>query len=464
LSDDLHWLPATALLAMYARKQTSPVEVTRAVLAQLKRLNPKLNALNLVDETGALASAAASSARWAKGTPAGKLDGVPVSIKDILLTKGWPTLRGSKLVDPNQAWTEDAPCTARLREAGAVIIGKTTSPEFGWKALGDSPLTGITRNPWGLERTSGGSSAGAAAAVAAGIGPMSMGTDGGGSIRIPASFCGIFGLKPTFGRVPAYPLSPFGAVAHLGPMTRTVGDGALMLNVIAGHDARDPWVVPRDNADFRTGLEGGVRGLKIAYSPTLGYAKVDPEIRAALDRVAVKFTELGAQVEAVDPGFANPHDAFLVLWCSGAAKVVSGFPKEMRNQMDPGLLASAEIGMRQSAVDYLAADATRNEVCQTMIRFHDTYDLLLTPTVAVPALPVSQDLNEPATEKHWIDWTPFSYPFNMTRQPAATVMCGLTKSGLPIGLQLVGRYHDEATVLRAARAFESTQPVLRPPL
>jgi aspartyl-tRNA(Asn)/glutamyl-tRNA(Gln) amidotransferase subunit A len=464
LSDELHWLPATALLAMYARKQTSPVEVTRAVLDQLKRLNPKVNALNLVDEAGALASAAASSARWAKGKPAGKLDGVPVSIKDILLTKGWPTLRGSKLVDPNQAWTEDAPCTARLREAGAVIIGKTTSPEFGWKALGDSPLTGITRNPWDLGRTSGGSSAGAAAAVAAGIGPMSMGTDGGGSIRIPASFCGIFGLKPTFGRVPAYPLSPFGAVAHLGPMTRTVGDGALMLNVIAGHDARDPWVVPKDDADFRVGLEGGVRGLKFAYSPTLGYAKVDPEIRSSLDRVAQKFSELGAQVEAVDPGFANPHDAFLVLWCSGAAKVVSGFPKEKRNLMDPGLLASAEIGMRQSAVDYLAADATRNEVCQTMIRFHDTYDLLLTPTVAVPALPVSQDLNDSATEKHWIDWTPFSYPFNMTRQPAATVMCGLTKSGLPIGLQLVGRYHDEATVLRAARAFEATQPTMRPPL
>lgn len=464
MSDDLHWLPATALLAMYARKQTSPVEVTRTVLAQLKRLNPKLNALNLVDEAGALASAEASSARWAKGAPAGRLDGVPVSIKDILLTKGWPTLRGSKLVDPNQAWTEDAPCTARLREAGAVIIGKTTSPEFGWKALGDSPLTGVTRNPWNLERTSGGSSAGAAAAVAAGIGPMSMGTDGGGSIRIPASFCGIFGLKPTFGRVPAYPLSPFGAVAHLGPMTRTVGDGALMLNVIAGRDARDPWCVPKDDADFRVGLEGGVRGLKIAYSPTLGYAKVDPEIRASLDSVAGKFAALGAQVEAVDPGFANPHDAFLVLWCSGAAKVVSGFPKEKRSQMDRGLLASAEVGMRQSAVDYLAADATRNEVCQAMIRFHDTYDLLLTPTVAVPALPVSQDLNDPATEKHWIDWTPFSYPFNMTRQPAASVMCGLTKAGLPIGLQLVGRYHDEATVLRAARAFESTQPVLRPPL
>jgi aspartyl-tRNA(Asn)/glutamyl-tRNA(Gln) amidotransferase subunit A len=464
LSDELHWLPATALLSMYARKQTSPVEVTRAVLGQLKRLNPKLNALNLVDEAGALASAEASSARWAKGTPTGRLDGVPVSIKDILLTKGWPTLRGSKLVDPNQAWTEDAPCTARLREAGAVIIGKTTSPEFGWKALGDSPLTGVTRNPWDLERTSGGSSAGAAAAVAAGIGPMSMGTDGGGSIRIPASFCGIFGLKPTFGRVPAYPLSPFGAVAHLGPMTRTVGDGALMLNVIAGHDARDPWVVPRGDADFRVGLEGGVRGLKIAYSPTLGYAKVDPEIRAALDRVAQKFAELGAQVEVVDPGFANPRDAFLVLWCSGAAKVVSGFPETKRSQMDPGLLASAEIGMRTSAVDYLSADAVRNEVCQAMIRFHDTYDLLLTPTVAVPALPVSQDLNEPATEKHWIDWTPFSYPFNMTRQPAATVMCGLTKSGLPIGLQLVGRYHDEATVLRAARAFESTQAAMRPPL
>lgn len=457
------FLPATDLLTMYRSKETSPVEVTRAVLEQLRKLNPKLNALNLVDEAGALASAEASSARWAKGAAKGKLDGVPVSIKDILLTKGWPTLRGSTLVDPNQAWTEDAPCTARLREAGAVIVGKTTSPEFGWKALGDSPLTGITRNPWNLDHTSGGSSAGAAAAVAAGIGPMSMGTDGGGSIRIPAAFCGIFGLKPTFGRVPAYPLSPFGAVAHLGPMTRTVADGALMLNVIGQYDARDPWSVPRDKQDFLAGIDKGVRGLKIGYSPTLGYAKVDAEFRRVLDHAAQKFADLGATVEAADPGFANPHDAFLVLWCSGAAKIVSGFPAEKRGQMDPGLIASAEIGSRHRAVDYLNADAVRNDVCQAMIRFHAKYDLLLTPAVPVPALPVGKDLNDPS-ETHWIDWTPFSYPFNMTRQPAASVPCGLTHEGLPIGLQLVGRYHEDALVLRAAHAFESTQPAMRPPI
>jgi aspartyl-tRNA(Asn)/glutamyl-tRNA(Gln) amidotransferase subunit A len=463
VSNDLVFLPATTLLDMFRSKETSPVEVTRAVLDQLRKLNPKLNALNLVDEPGALASAEASSTRWAKGKPKGKLDGIPVSIKDILLTKGWPTLRGSKLVDPNQAWSEDAPCTARLREAGAVFLGKTTSPEFGWKALGDSPLTGITRNPWNLEHTSGGSSAGAAAAVAAGIGPMTMGTDGGGSIRIPSAFCGIFGLKPTFGRVPAYPLSPFGALAHLGPMTRTVADGALMMNVIAQHDPRDPWSVPRDRVDFLKGIDDGVRGVKVGYSPTLGYAKVDPEIRTALDHAAQRFTELGAQVDTIDPGFANPHDAFLVLWCSGAAKIVSGFPPEKRGVMDPGLLASAEIGFKHSAVDYLNADAVRNEVCRAMIQFHETYDLLLTPAVPVPALPVSQDLNAPG-ETHWIDWTPFSYPFNMTRQPAASVPCGLTHEGLPIGLQLVGRYHEDALVLRAAQAFESTQPAMRPPI
>src|SRR5207249_10658223 len=243
----------------------------------IERLNPALNAFCLVDAEAAIASATESEGSWIKGAPIGLLDGVPVSIKDVILARGWPTLRGSKTIDPKGPWDDDAPAVARLREAGAVLLGKTTTPEFGWKGVTDSPLTGITRNPWNPRKTPGGSSGGAAAAVASGMGPLAVGTDGGGSIRIPCSFTGLFGIKPSFGRVPAWPLSPFGTVAHVGPMTRSVTDAALMLNLLALPDARDWHALPYDARDYRTGLDGGVADLRIAFSPDLGYAKVDPE-------------------------------------------------------------------------------------------------------------------------------------------------------------------------------------------
>jgi aspartyl-tRNA(Asn)/glutamyl-tRNA(Gln) amidotransferase subunit A len=465
---ELGFMPAHALLEAYRRKTLSPVEATKAALARIERLDPKLNAFVLVDADGALAAARDSEARWAKGAPKGLVDGVPTTIKDIVLTKGWPTLRGSRLTKRDQAWTEDAPAVARLREHGAVFLGKTTTPEIGWKALGDSPLTGITRNPWNLAHTPGGSSAGAAAALAAGIGALAIGTDGGGSIRIPAAFCGIAGIKATFGRVPAYPPSAMGLLSHVGPMARTVADTALMLSVLAGTDSRDPYRLPgrdpRHEGDYRGGLDDGIKGLRIAASGTLGYARVDPEIAAAFARAVDAFGELGAAVEACDPGFASPRDAFTVLWTAGAARALGGTSAAERSLMDPGLVASIEAGSKLSAIDYLDADAARSALGQTMGEFHERFDLLLTPTVAVPALPVGADLADPTTERYWIDWTPFSYPFNMTRQPAATVPCGVTKAGLPIGLQIVGRLHEENLVLRAARAFEATQPARWPAL
>src|SRR5947208_5405457 len=289
---DLCALTAVELLDGYRKHELSPVEVTRAVLERIEKLNPVLNAFNLVSDR-AMDDAKASEARWMSGQPKGLLDGVPVSIKDIILTKGWPTLRGSKTVDPKGPWNDDAPATARLREHGAVLLGKTTTPEFGWKGVTDSALTGVTRNPWNPKKTPGGSSGGAAAALAAGMGALAVGTDGGGSIRIPCSFTGLFGLKPSFRRVPAWPLSPFGTVAHVGPMTRSVTDAALMLNVLALPDARDWHALPFEPRDWRTGLEHGVRDLRIAFSPDLGYAKVDPEIAALLKKAASVFADLG---------------------------------------------------------------------------------------------------------------------------------------------------------------------------
>src|SRR5687767_5954180 len=285
MNTDLCALGATELLDAFRKKTLSPVDVARAVLARIEKLNPVLNAFCLVSENS-LQEAKESEARWSAGQPRGLLDGVPVSIKDIILTKGWPTLRGSKTVDPKGPWNDDAPVTARLREHGAVLLGKTTTPELGHKGVTDSPLTGITRNPWNPAMTPGGSSGGAAVAAATGMGALHVGTDGGGSIRIPASFTGIFGLKPSFGRVPAYPLSPFGTVAHVGPMTRTVTDAALMLNVLAQPDARDWHALPYDARDWRSGLERGLKGVRIAYSPDLGYARVDAEV-AAIVRQAV---------------------------------------------------------------------------------------------------------------------------------------------------------------------------------
>jgi aspartyl-tRNA(Asn)/glutamyl-tRNA(Gln) amidotransferase subunit A len=461
---DVAYASAVSLLELYLRRALSPVEVTQLFLDRLDALQPKINAFCIVDHDGAMAAARESERRWLSGKAVGKLDGVAVTIKDLVLMRGFPTLRGSRLVDPHQDWSEDAPATARLREAGAVILGKTTTPEFGWKAVGDSPLTGITRNPWNLARTPGGSSAGAAAACAAGIGPLHLGTDGAGSIRIPAAFTGIFGLKPSFGRVPAYPLSAMGLLAHIGPLARTVTDAALMLTVLSAPDHRDSYALPPEHTDWREGLEGGVRGWRIAYSPTLGYTKVDPEIAAAVGEAARQFEALGAVVEEVGAIFSLPREALFTLWAAGAAKLLEAYPAEKRALLDPGLVATAAEGERISAVDYLGAELIRTALGQQMASFHQKYDLLLTPMMPIPALPVGQDLNDPATERHWIDWSPFSYPFNITRQPAASIPCGLTRAGLPIGLQIVGPLYADARVLRAARAFETTQPERRPPL
>ncbi len=457
---DLCALTAVELIEAYRKHELSPVEVTRAVLERIERLNPKLNAFCFLSQEESLQGARESEKRWLAGQPRGLLDGVPVSIKDLILTRGWPTLRGSKTVDPKGPWNDDAPVTARLREHGAVLLGKTTTPEFGWKGVTDGPLTGITRNPWNPQKTPGGSSGGAAAAVAAGMGPLAVGTDGGGSIRIPCSFTGLFGLKATFGRVPAWPLSPFGTVAHVGPITRSVADAALMLDVIALPDARDWHALPVEARDWRTGLDAGIRDLRIAWSPDLGYAQVDAEVASIVAAAVKVFSELGAKVEEKSPGFASPQAIFRTHWFSGAAFLVNGIPAEKRKLLDPGLLEVAELGASVSATEVLDAQLKRGALGMHMNLFHRDYDLLVTPTLAVAAFDVGREF--PQGKKRWIDWTPFSFPFNLTQQPAASIPCGFTKDGLPVGLHIVGRKYDDALVLRAARAFEGARPIRLP--
>ena len=451
-------LSATELLGLYRRRELSPVEATRAVLARIDARNPAINAYCLVRGDEALAAARASERRWRAGEPAGLLDGVPTSIKDLLLTSGWPTLRGSRTIDEAGPWTVDAPAVARLREHGAVLLGKTTTPEFGWKAVTDSPLTGVTRNPWDLSRTAGGSSGGAAAAVASGLGPLAVGTDGGGSIRIPASFCGIVGVKPTHGRVPVFPPSPFGTLSHVGPMTRTVADAALLLDALGSPDFRDPLALDRRAPAAGELAASRVKGLRVAYSPALGYAEVDPEVGQAVGEAVAALEACGARVTLADPGFGRPIAAFNVLWYAGAAKIVDDIPAERRPLIDPGLAEAAAEGLRYSALDYLQAQRERAELGIAMGAFHQTYDLLVTPTLPVVAFGAGTEVPDGSAEPRWPSWTPFTYPFNMTHQPAATVPCGFSAAGLPVGVQVVGRRHADSLVLSACAAIEAARP------
>jgi aspartyl-tRNA(Asn)/glutamyl-tRNA(Gln) amidotransferase subunit A len=460
---DLADCSAIELLDLYRNRQASPVEATRAVLARIDRLNPALNAFCHLAPDEALLSARASEARWHSAHPCGVLDGVPASIKDLILTRGWPTLRGSRTVDPKQAWDEDAPATARLREAGAVLLGKTTTPEFGCKGETNSPLTGLTRNPWDPSKTPGGSSGGTAAAVAAGMGPLSVGTDGAGSVRIPAAFCGNFGLKPSFGRVPAYPLSPMGTVAHLGPHTMSVRDAALMMNVLKQPDPRDWTSLPPDTSDYLATLDDGIRGLRIAYSPALGFAQgIDPEVAAAVRAAVQQLQALGAILEQVDPGIDDPLPITIGLWFAGAWAIWNTLSHEQQALADPDFATEAEQGSKYSVLELHRLTLARGALGAHMRQFMQRFDLLVTPAVAVPAFDARPPGSVPMNAQSMLGWTPFSYPFNLTQQPACTIPCGLTKSGLPIGLQIVGPMFGDALVLRAARAYETAHPIPRP--
>ncbi|WP_399925621.1 amidase [Streptomyces kanamyceticus] len=458
-------LTAVRLVDGYRKGEFSPVDVVRAALRRAEETQPLVNAFVRIEAQTALAQAEASAGRWRRGEPQGLVDGVPVSVKDLLLLRGGPTLRGSRTIRAEGAWDEDAPSVARLREHGAVFIGRTTTPEFGWKGVTDSPLSGITRNPYDTSRTSGGSSGGSAVAVAVGAGPLSLGTDGGGSVRIPAAFCGIFALKPTYGRVPLYPASPFGTLSHVGPMTRNAADAALMMEVITGPDPRDWSQLGAVAGSFRAGLDGGVRGLRVAYSPSLGgQVAVRPAVAAAVRRAVESLAAQGAYVEEADPDFSEPVEAFHTLWFSGAARVVQHLAPDRRELLDPGLREICGQGARYSALDYLAAVDVRMDLGRRLGRFHSAYDLLVTPTLPITAFEAGAEVPKGSGHRRWTGWTPFTYPFNLTQQPAATVPCGVDEEGLPIGVQIVGARHADTVVLRAAHAlYEAGGAGVAPP-
>ena len=459
MSDHPELRSAHDLATAFADGSLSPVEVTQAALAAIDRYDEQVNAILFTDADGALEQARAAESRWRDGKPLSRTDGIPVTIKDMFLVKGWPTVRGSSLIDPAGPWEEDAPAVARLREAGGVLLGKNTTPEFAWKGVTDSGVHGATGNPWGAGLTSGGSSGGAATAVGLGMGTWSIGTDGGGSVRIPASFTGTTALKPTFGRMPMYPPSPYGTLSHGGPMTRSVRDAALLMDVVCSPDPRDWAALPPPEGSFAQALsrhpDEVLPGLRVALSPTLGYGTNDPEVEAAVRAAAQVLADAGAVVEEVDPGVEDCVDAFHVLWFTGAAKVVSAYGPDALDRIDPVLARCIrEYGPEASASDYLDAMAVRMALGVRMGAFHESWDVMLTPTMPIAAFPIGQDSPTDWPSDLWTSWTPYTYPFNMTQQPALSVPCGFTSDRRPIGLQLVGARHSDSLLLRVGEAYQ----------
>lgn len=451
---ELGFTSALDLAASIRRKALSPVEVVEGVLSRIEQLNPTLNAFSEVLADDARAAARAAEVAVQRGDDLGPLHGIPVGVKDQMNVTGAHVTFGTRLLADYVA-TEDAPVVVRLRRAGAVIVGMTTMPEFGWQGISWSPLYGMTRNPWDLERSTAGSSAGSGAAVAAGLVPIAVGSDGAGSIRMPASFCGVVGLKPTYGRVAMYPVSVSELVTHYGPMSRTVRDTAALLQVMSGPDPRDPHCLPASDEDYLASCEGGVRGLRIAFSPDLGYAQVNPEVASIVADAVKQLEALGATVVQATPGFADPiWAADQYLWAGAANRA---YPRlaEMRDQMDPGFVQAVEMMAERSLFDASKARLTRLELAATMGRFFSEYDLLLTPTMADTAFGL--DRTEPPYGPT-LGWSPFTYPFNLTGEPAITVPAGWSQAGLPVGLQIVGPRFAEGRVLRAAASFEAARP------
>jgi aspartyl-tRNA(Asn)/glutamyl-tRNA(Gln) amidotransferase subunit A len=465
--EELGFTPATTLATMIRAKQLSPVEVVGGILARIAALEPQLNAFAHLDPERAMAAARAAEAALAAGAPVGPLHGVPVTIKDLAITKDMPTQFGSRILAGHQP-SEDTPMVTRLEAAGAIVLGKTTTPEYGWKGVSQSPLTGITHNPWKHGYNAGASSAGAGAAAAAGFGPLHQGSDGAGSIRMPAHFCGVFGLKPSFGRIPSYPVSAGDFTSHNGPLTRTVADSALFLAVTAGPHPLDHTTLEADPADYLGRLGEGVRGKRIAYSPDLGHARVDPEVAALVAAAARRFAALGATVDEVEiPWGPQGPELIRLFWPAHLTRLLGKLP-EWESRMDPGLVACIRSGAKVSIDTYQLARERKHAYIAAIHRWFEDWDLLLTPAVSVAAFPAERIIpaHWPQHDWDWVQWAEFSYPFNMAWNPAASVPCGFTADGLPVGLQIVGRRFDDLGVLAAAAAFEQAAPWAdrRPPL
>ena len=466
--DDIGFLPAVELADMIRAKTISPVEATEAVIRRIQRMEPHVNAFAHFAPEQAMEAARAAEAAVMRGAPLGRLHGVTTTIKDLAWTKDFPTQFGSKIFAGHRT-PSDNPAAVRLKGAGAILLGKTTTSEFGWTGVSRSPLTGITHNPWKHGYNAGASSAGAGAAAAAGFGSLHQGSDGAGSIRMPAHFCGIFGLKPSFGRVPYAPVGAGDYTSHMGPMSRTVADAALMVEVMAGPHPLDHTTLEAWPAPYLRRLHEGIAGKRIAYSPDLGHARVDPEVGGLVAQAAQRFAEAAAaKLEGVTLGWGSlGPDLARGFWSAHMTRLARHLP-EWEPQMDPGLVACIRSGTTITIAGYQEMRERKMDYISRINAWFEDWDFLVTPTVSVAAFPADRLMPEhwPQHPWDWLSWAEFSYPFNMSWNPAATVPCGFTAAGLPVGLQIVGRRFDDLGVLQASAAFERALPWAdrRPPL
>lgn len=457
MSAEFDFMSATELRRLIRRKAVSPVELTARALEKAEATQGSLNAFFVIMAEEAMAAARVAEQAVMSGAPLGLLHGIPFSAKDLMAVGGVRYASGSRAMADNVA-SADAPAVERAKAAGAILIGKTTTSEFGCKPVGDSPLTGITRHPWNLDKTPGGSSAGAAASVAAGITPFALGTDGGGSIRIPCAFTGLAGIKGNFGRVPVWPASATPTLAHVGPMARTMRDAALLFTAVAGADRRDPLGVRGPAPDVLGACDSAVSGMRIAYSPTLGFARPEPQVVTLVENAAKKFEELGCEVEFVEKVFdQDPADLWIAEFYAGVGTRLRSIIETKRDLLDPAVADVLQAALSQEMRDYYEKVFERYALREQLRVFFERYDILLSPVLPVSSLQVGKDIPDNLGDRNLVSWVFYTYPFNLTGQPAAAVCAGIAPDGMPVGLQIVGRTYCEDDVVRAAAAFERTQ-------
>ncbi len=458
MAHEFDYMSAAEMRLRVARKDISPVALTARALERAEETQSRLNAFFELMPESAMAAARAAAHPVMSGESLGALHGIPLSVKDLIAVGGARFSFGSRTMADNIA-AEDAPAVERARKAGAVVIGKTTTSEFGCKPVGDSPLTGITRNPWNTDKTPGGSSAGAAVSVAAGVTPFALGTDGGGSIRIPSAFTGLAGIKGSFARVPVWPTSATPTLAHVGPLARSVRDAAMLFSAIAGYDARDPFSIAGEVPDVLAACDQSVRGMRVVWSPTLGYARPDEDVVTVVEAAVRKFEDAGAIVTRIDDVFeADPADLWTAEFYAGVGIKLRDFLENQRDLLDPAVADILEPALGQEMQDYYTKVFTRYALRDRMTALFRNYDVLLSPVLPVSSLDVGKNVPDSHADRNLVSWVYYTYPFNLTGQPAGAVCAGLSPDGMPVGLQVVGRYLDEAAVVRAMAFVERMQP------
>ncbi len=450
-------MTAVEMRRLIDSKEVSPVEIAEAALHRIEATQSSLNAFVTVTADLALDAARRAEAALMAGDDPGLLGGIPLSIKDLTALKGVRFTSGSRTLADFIA-PVDAPAVERVKASGGVILGKTTTTEFGCKASSNSPLTGETCNPWNLGKTSGGSSAGAAASVAAGLTPFALGTDGGGSVRIPSSLSGLFGIKAQFGRVPVFPAAATPTLAHVGPLARTVRDAALLLTAISGFDARDPAGVAADVPDYLAACERPPRGLRIAWSPTLGYARPTAEVRAITEAAVKEFEQLGCTVELVDKVFDDPIDLWMAEFYAGVGTRLNPVLRSQRALIDPAVALVLDDALNQTIEAYYSRVFARYEFREKVRQFFERFDLLLSPATPTVAFDLGRDVPPGFSDDEIVSWVGYTYPFNLSGLPAASVPCGFTADGLPVGLQIGAGALRETDIFSAAAAFEAVRP------